>query len=468
MALGQSPTTAILRLPDELLASVLQESVHVEYKFWRDDDSEPFLKPCDAATARALISTCRRFQRLVTPLLYAHIEVRCNGAGRGEREVANARRTRLLHRTFRTNTSLWMHCRRLEIGFSYGGKPLDRESPVQNLMYIACDCLNWLTNTIDLRIIALPSGLLEEDGLTTVLLPTGDDLCYLIRLATDNLPHLRHLDLHTCNEAMLALPTVIAGLSGLKPNACLRTLDLSGITHIGTDDDWKLLRAQAGTSPLSVLKLRNFTQGVQALEALVLWPAKLTSFEFSMPFSDHYSGEGPLTRYNLGVLQQVLLHQKNHICYIGLQELVNQGLYGFDVTDFHSLKTLTLGHDTTGTDSSSIANLVAPNCEVFCWDMVLEDQQCPEKLGSFNQPEEDWLRAFAQAAIARKSALRHIKVLYYPESDAYLTEEALKSLEYPWDRMDRLAQEIQPYGIHLSYSAPNISRGEFDEMVSGP
>ncbi|CAH0056889.1 unnamed protein product [Clonostachys solani] len=465
-----SPPTTILRLPDELLAPLLQESVHVEHDTWRDDHSKPFLKSCNATTARALISTCRRFHRLVTPLLYANIQIQCNGVHTWK--LATAHRTRLLHRTFRTNTSLWPHCRRLEIEFGascYGGGPFDRESPVQNLMYIACDCLNWLTNIIELRINCWAQSLVHEGQFQALLFPTRDDLLYLMRSAMDNLPHLRHLGLHTYQEAMIDLPTVHTGLSRLKPDAFLRTLDLSGITHIGTNDDWELLRAQAGTSPISVLKLRHFTQGLQALEALVLWPAKLTSFDFSMPLSDHYSGEDPLTPYNLGVMQRVLSHQKRFLSCIRLQELLDEGLYDFGVIDFHSLKTLSLGHGTTGTDSSSIANLVAPNCEVFCWDMVLEDQQHGECLGHFRQPEEDWLRAFAHVAIARKSALRHMKILYYPDDGAYnVDDEALKILEYPWDRMDRLAQEIQPYGIHLSYNTPTTTREEFEEMVSGP
>lgn len=243
----QSRATTILRLPDELLAPLLQESVHVKHETWRDDDSNPFLKSCNATTARALISTCRRFHRLITPLLYANIQIQCNGARQNEHEAATCHRTRLLHRTLRTNTSLWPHCRRLELDFGasgYGGDPFDRESPVQNLMYIASDCLNWLANTLEICIKGWPQSSLHDCQFQALLLPTRDDLLYLIRLAIENLPRLRHLRLHTFDEAMLDLPTVLTGLSGLKPDRFLQTLDLSGITHAGTNDDWKLLRVR--------------------------------------------------------------------------------------------------------------------------------------------------------------------------------------------------------------------------------
>jgi hypothetical protein len=242
---SQSPGTTILRLPDELLAPLLQESVHVEHETWRDDDSKPFLKSCDATTARALISTCRRFRRLVTPLLYANIQIQCNGVN--DAVLAAVHSTRLLHRTFRTNTSLWPHCRRLEIEFDasgFGDEPFDPESPVQNLIYVASDCLNWLTNTLELRIKGWPQSTVYGYQPRSLLLPTRDDLLYLIRLAIDNLPRLRHLRLHTFRDAMLDLSTVLTGLSGLKPDRFLQTLDLSGITHTGTDDDWKLLRVR--------------------------------------------------------------------------------------------------------------------------------------------------------------------------------------------------------------------------------
>ncbi|VUC23396.1 unnamed protein product [Clonostachys rosea] len=471
MEQSRIPAPTILRLPDELLAPVLQDSVHVEYETWRDDHSEPFLRSCHPTTARALVSTCRRFYRLVTPLLYANIQIQCNGASDDDGELAEAHRTRLLHRALRTNTSLWPHCRKLEIAFgpkSYTKVPFDRESPVHNLTYVACDCLNWLTNITELCIIGWPQPkvLLDTYTFHILVLPTRDDLLYLFRLAIGNLPRLRHLRLHTYDEAMLALPTLHTGLSGFKLDASLRTLDLSGITHVGTNEDWASIRAQAGTSPLTGLKLRHFTQGLQALEALVLWPAKLTSFDFSLPMSDHYSGEGPLTPYDLGVMQRILSHHKKSLSFIRLQELLHEGLYDFDVTDFHSLKTLSLGHDTTGTDTSSINKLVAPNCDVFCWNMIFEDQQHGEDLGSFAQPEEDWLRAFAHVAIARKSALRHIKVIYYPEPYGYVDFEARKTFEYPWDRMDRLAHEIQTHGISLSYNVPTTSREQFEAWRS--
>lgn len=109
------------------------------------------------------------------------------------------------------------------------------------------------------------------------------------------------------------------------------------------------------------------------------------------------------------------------------------------------------------------ANLVAPNLEVFHWDMTLEDQQCGERFRSFGQPEEDWLREFAAAARDRKSSLSQIQIEFNPET--YLFREDAENPDYPWDRMDSIARDIKPYGIELSYKPPNITRGEFWEQV---
>lgn len=197
-----------------------------------------------------------------------------------------------------------------------------------------------------------------------------------------------------------------------------------------------------------------------------MWPAKLTSFQFAVPLSNHNSWQQGVMAYNLGIMQAILSQQKDSLTYIRMDQLLQQGLYSFNMAEFRSLKVLWLAHDLTGTDPESVANLLAPNLEVFHWNLMLEDQRQGESLDTFEKREEDWLRAFAAAAIAGNSTLRHIKIRFFPEAQIFRQDKT--GVEYPWDRMDRIASEIQPHGIHLSYSPISVSRERFNALVRVP
>jgi hypothetical protein len=165
-------------------------------------------------------------------------------------------------------------------------------------------------------------------------------------------------------------------------------------------------------------------------------------------------------------LQPILATQRATLTHIRIQKIFSSGIEDFDMTRFPKLQSLWLSHDLTGTDTSLVANLVAPHLRVFHWDQQLEDQQCCETLGSFGQREEDWLQAFAAAAVERKSTLRQIRIYYRPDPYLYsYNGEDEDPLLYPWDRMDKIARDIQPHGIHLSYNKPNITREEFNKHL---
>jgi len=223
------------------------------------------------------------------------------------------------------------------------------------------------------------------------------------------------------------------------------------------------LSARAGTASLTELKLMHFTQGLDALKALVRWPAGLEKFSFEMPISGYYAGESALSYYSLAALQPILATQKATLSHIHIRVIFSQGLQGFNVTGFPNLQSLSLSRDLTGTDTTYVANLVAPRLGVFHWELTVEDQQSSEDLGGFGPLEEDWLRAFAAAAIARKSALRLIQIDYQPLD--YYCKKASEPREYPWDRMDRIAREIRPHGISLSYSQPCMTREQFNKLL---
>ncbi|KAK7224455.1 hypothetical protein V2G26_012458 [Clonostachys chloroleuca] len=464
MSQAQTQGATLSRLPNELLILIVQESVKIEVIPDYKHSKISSFKQRDSPTAAALALTSRHFHQLITPLLYSEIGIQCNGACRNKFKELWI--TRHLHRTFRENPSLRTHCKRLEIEF---GSSLETfvVDPTRgsNLFGIAFDFLKWLTNIEELRIVGWPQyPYLWGDQ--SALAPTRGDYLQLLSLASEHLTSLRHLELATHSLATLDLPALSTALGRLDISACLRTLDISGISNFGTVRDWEVLKARAGTASFTELKLRYFDAGPSALEVLVMWPAKLTSFQFTMPLFSRFSFPHTVAVYGLGVLQSILSHQKDSLTFIRMGQIRDRGLKSFNMTEFRNLKVLWLAHNLTGTDPEFVANLLAPNLEVFHWNLMPENQRDRESLDAFEKREEDWLRAFAAAAIASNSTLRHINIRFSPED--YIEQEDTWGLEYPWDRMDRIASEIQPHGIHLSYSPIKVSRETFNALVKFP
>ncbi|CAG9956513.1 unnamed protein product [Clonostachys rosea f. rosea IK726] len=467
MSQAQSQGATLSWLPNELLIPIVQESVKIRVIPDSRHSKISSFKQLDSPTAAALALTSRYFHQLVTPLLYSEIEIQCNATCQNKfKEIWI---TRHLHRTFRENPSLRTHCKRLGIEFGCSRKTFvgDRPSHGTNLFWIAFDFLKWLPNIEELRLVAWPQylPLWAYQGLAA-LGPTRGDYLQVLSLASEHLASLRHLELATRGSATLDLPALSTTLGGLDISACLRILDIRGISSFGTMRDWELLKARAGTASFTELKLRYFDAGPSALEALVMWPAKLASFHSAMPLFSHFSFPETVVAYDLGVLQSILCHQKDSLTFIRMDQIMDGGPKSFNMTEFRNLKVLWLAHDLTGTDPEFVANLLSPNLEVFHWNLMLEDREARESLDAFEKREEDWLRAFTAAAIASNSTLRHINIRFSPED--YIKLEDTWGLEYPWDRMDRIASEIQPHGIHLSYSPIKVSRERFNALVKVP
>lgn len=247
MSQAQSQGATLAWLPNELLIPIVQESVKIKVILDSKNFQLSSFKQCDSSTAAALALTSRHFHHLATPLLYSEIEIQCHGACRDKyKEVWM---TRHLHRTFLENPSLRTHCKRLDIEFGSSRPNLEMERPSRgtHLFRIAFDFLKWLTNTEELRIAGWPQNPnpldWENQGLAA-LAPTRGDYRQLLDLASEHLTSLRHLELATHCGATLDLPVLHAALVGLDITACLRTLDINGISSFGSMRDWELLKVR--------------------------------------------------------------------------------------------------------------------------------------------------------------------------------------------------------------------------------
>lgn len=97
-------------------------------------------------------------------------------------------------------------------------------------------------------------------------------------------------------------------------------------------------------------------------------------------------------------------------------------------------------------------SLLSPNLKTLEWDFrehVFDYSYWVD----FGDKEERWVGGLAKEAIARKSTLRQIKIYYDPDPRYSIPKDG-----YPWDRMDRIRDEIRPHGIELVYSKPAVTK----------
>jgi hypothetical protein len=110
----------IFRLPDELLATVLElATLNIKSPGWRSCDCVVL---CEYAAIKLLALICRRFNRIVLPLLYRTIRFNtvCQVAPPGKAVKA-------LHSTLQNNTSLWQYCQALSICIGDSGGKVEAE-----------------------------------------------------------------------------------------------------------------------------------------------------------------------------------------------------------------------------------------------------------------------------------------------------------------------------------------------------
>lgn len=101
--------------------------------------------------------------------------------------------------------------------------------------------------------------------------------------------------------------------------------------------------------------------------------------------------------------------------------------------------------------------LLGPKLHSFTW-LFEEDNVNRLEWHEFGDQEESWLRNLMKEAVARKSALRKIRIEFSPDM------ESAEPQEYPWNRMDCLHEEFEPYGLTLEYCDPPVTKSEWQVM----
>lgn len=205
-----------------------------------------------------------------------------------------------------------------------------------------------------------------------------------------------------------------------------------------------------------------------------MWPVRLESFSCRLSSGIDYSREDRESNYDLDRLQRILAIRRNTLTHIEILQLQifrddPQSIERFNVTGFHSLQSLSLSHRVTGTATTFISDLMAPNLREFHWNMEKASSPGDEPFGTsleiFQQDEEDWLRTLCTAAMYRESVSLHVQIHYRPDKYFYRPDGGVIDMEYPWDRIDRVRCEFQHHGITLSYDTPTLSRDQFRHFI---
>jgi hypothetical protein len=159
-----------------------------------------------------------------------------------------------------------------------------------------------------------------------------------------------------------------------------------------------------------------------------------------------------------------LMVHKETLKHISIGYLSNRGSNRlFNATLFPNLEFLQLSRWQMHLPvqfSAEDANVLGPRLKIFGWDFNIYDQHS-ESWTDFGEPEASWIRELAKIAIARKAALKTIKIQFSP--DRWGTAE---TMGYPWDRMNSVRDQLlRPNGIDLIYNEPELSKEGWLEHI---
>lgn len=459
------PNCPILSLPDEVMLSIFEDITHHPGLDQDFEDNVYYNFHHHVTCIRDLVLVCRRFRRLATPFLYSHLAV--GHPSLSEMDAAGL----LLHRTLKENPALRPLCNRLAITVM---RFHSDAGPTQIPWEVVVDLQDWLGATVkNLRIAGCFKIMGLGDG------KYGWDQ---VRMALHKMTSLERLTLR--DDGGLLRGDQLSGIDldmvydmfGTYAPPSLRELRLQGVRRFWPPPlppNHPL--AATARSKIPAPKTANFTElvlcsfksPVNTFADLVRWPARL----------EKLTVEGwRRARVVAPHLREIWSHAMVHSqCLTSLRvgnvskmSDPDRSLNGVDFSYFVNLVSLSLSSSVTGSNGDHAGALVAPHLEVFEWTLHADRPHGQVYLDTFGWKEEEFLRRFARAAIAQQPeprALRDINVHFTPDPEfdsvtgrTPMDQELRYWYQYPWDRLDRVADEIQPKGLELTYSPPTMTK----------
>ncbi|RFU32762.1 hypothetical protein B7463_g3579, partial [Scytalidium lignicola] len=214
------------------------------------------------------------------------------------------------------------------------------------------------------------------------------------------MPELQHIIISREGFRLLS-PHIMAHIDAPS----LKKLEIHGISET-KDANNALEQKKSQTASFTSLSISDYEESPEATARLLQWPKALIDFRFDSFYNNRFQ----LSRWQMGEL------------------------------------------DTPAADA---ALLLAPNLKTFGWSFSIYDQHS-ESWIDFADKEEHWLREFTRVAIAKKSRLNKIDITFTPDTWGSEREHG-----YPWDRMDKIQDEIRPHGMTVKYNQPIITKEDW-------
>ncbi|GMF71926.1 unnamed protein product [Aspergillus oryzae] len=209
---------------------------------------------------------------------------------------------------------------------------------------------------------------------------------------------------------------------------------------------------------------RQLSVSPEATKQLIAWPKSLVHFYLGSFYDNPFCIDLPM-------LSEWLAIHKDTLKSIDIGSLSRGGDRRlFNACDFPKLEVLALSrwqlagwspHRDEGLTFSPLDAdlLLGASLHTFTLDFTVHDQHS-ESWTDFGEREEHWVAKVARAAITRKAALRKIKIIFTPDYWTGREEDG-----YPWDRMDRIHDEISPHGLVLEYNKPALTKEEWLQVL---
>lgn len=220
---------------------------------------------------------------------------------------------------------------------------------------------------------------------------------------------------------------------------------------------------QKATAPFTELIVTDFIGGWDVLADLIRWPARLEVFDLKRGWTLDVEARDPISGGMTSLRPLLYAHRMTlhtlRICGLVDQYSECEPLATFDLRGLTALTHLTLFHCDTGTNPDFVHHLLAPRLRFFCWDLFTSDVS--HGLEGLAQDEEDWLRSLAvkAAGVPGGTSLCRVEVAFAPTEGAHWGDGV-----YPWDRLERVASDMQRVGIQLLWDEPSVSRERYKEL----
>jgi hypothetical protein len=199
------------------------------------------------------------------------------------------------------------------------------------------------------------------------------------------------------------------------------------------------------TCNITSLTIHDFGETPEALQNLLKLPRALERFAFGKIHWNPF-------HWRLDMFQLLLADHRTTLKSIEIGCLTSNN-NPINFLEFPKLEILNLSHWVyRQTPEMAATSLLAPKLHTFIWDFRVIDQHS-ESWDDFGKEQKEWLIKFAKLATSRKSALRKIEIMFYPDAcDDPRTKEELAVCVTPWELMDEVRNEISRLGIELVYN----------------